>query len=470
MRLKNKKVLVMGLGLHGGGVAVVNWLIKHGAKVTVTDLKTKKELAPSLLGLARLQAIKLVLGQHRDIVIQNPAVPRESKYLKIARKSGATIENEASFFFKHCKGKIIGITGTRGKSTTATLIYELLNISRGGSQPAPTTRVNNIWLAGLPQRPMIAILDQVRNNDLVILELSSWQLEILGQQKTSPHVAVITNIYPDHLNRYSGMNSYINAKKNIFRFQTKDNYSILNLDSPEVKKIGKTVVSQKFWFSKNYFNEQNGCFIKNDNIIFRHDGKESKLASLKDIKLAGEHNLENVLAALPVAGIYKVSAKKIAAFLKKPIQLPGRLEFIRTVQGVRYINDTTATTPEATMAALKTLSCNMKHETCNKIILIAGGSDKGLNFKELIEDIKKYCKALILLKGKGTDRIKKMLQVSCYKFHVTEVNNMIEAVSIVRSFSKKGDIILLSPACASFGLFINEFDRGDQFNKAVEKL
>lgn len=447
MNLKGKKVLVMGLGLHGGGAAVVKWLVKHGAQVTVTDLKMKKELKASIDKLKNLK-LRWVLGQHQvsdfknhDLIIQNPDVSRDSRYLKIAKTAGVGIENDASLFFKNCRGKIIGLTGTRGKSTTAVLINQLVPKS---------------YLAGLPQKPMLAVLDQIKAGGTAVLELSSWQLEILGQQKLSPDIGVVTNIYPDHLNRYSGMVAYIKAKKNIYRFQDKKDFIILNLDNSETKKMGQEVLAQRFWFSKKYFADQNGTFVKNNKIYFRHQGKTVQLASLSDIKLLGEHNLENILAAITVAAIYKVSVKKITSVLKTFAGLPGRMEFICKVKGVSYINDTTSTIPDATIAALSQLGGK-------KTILIAGGDFKNIpdqKYKQLAGLIKYRCKAVVLFSGQGSQQLLKQLE---FEPLVSQVSNMSKAINIAQNFAQAGDTILLSPACASFNLFINEFDRGDQF-------
>ena len=471
LNLKNKQVVVMGLGLHGGGLAVTNWLLKKGSKVTVTDLKTAKELKPTLnkINPSLKKRIVFVLGKHReidfkkaDIIVQGPGVPTESKYLKIAKKSGVAIENDASLFFKHCKSKnIIGVTGTRGKSTTSALIRQLLNKSK------------KTWLAGQSQKPELEIVDKIKSNDLVVLELSSWQLEILGQLKLSPAVSVVTNIYPDHLNRYSGMKSYIAAKKNIFTNQSKNDFTILNLDNAETKKLGKTVPAIRFWFSKKSFKSQNGSFIKNNNIVFRSNGIEKKLVRISDIKLRGDHNLENVLAAVTIAGIFKVPTVKIKQVLSKFSGLPDRMELVKEVKGVKYVNDTTSTTPDAAIAALSPETWNLKPETRN-IILIAGGSDKKVpqvKFDDLAKQIKKTCKAVILFKGQGSNKIKKSLN----RFHVSgfmfqDISNMSAAIKVAQSIAKKGDIVLLSPACASFGLFVNEFDRGDQFKKIISKL
>ena len=471
MNLKGKKVTVMGLGLHGGGVATVLWLVKHGAKVTVTDLKSEKELALALNKLeikrSKDQEIEMVLGRHReidfnqaDLIIQNPGVPRESKYLKIARKAGISVENDATLFFKNCPAKIIGVTGTRGKSTTSSLIYELLKKSEIRNQKSE----KKVWLAGLPQKPMLDILDQVKPNDIVVLELSSWQLEILGQQKLSPHIAVVTNIYPDHLNRYPGMKEYIAAKKNIFHWQNSDDFVVLNFDNPQTKTMGQEVVCRRFWFSKKYFSEQNGCFVKGKAIYLRKEGKVIKKANLNDIKLFGWHNLENVLAALAAVAPFRIPAKDIKSVLNKFPGLPGRLELVREAGGIKYINDTTATTPDAAMAALKLAKRK-------NVILIAGGDTKNIpdaKYKELAKLMKQRCKAIILFSGRGSEQIRTQLKAVKFKPFVFGVSEMTEAVSLAQSFSRKGDTILLSPSCASFDLFINEFDRGAQFERAVK--
>jgi len=466
---QGKKVTVMGLGLHGGGVACVNWLIKHGAKVTVTDLKMKEELISSVSKLASLQVCKLILGRHREqdfetanLIVQNPGVPKESKYLKIARNAGIPIENEASLFFKNCPAKIIGVTGTRGKSTTVSLVYEMLKRSAVRNQRSG----GRVWLAGLPQQPMLDILDKVEKDDLVVLELSSWQLEILGEQKLSPHIAVFTNVYPDHLNRYKGMADYIAAKKNIFAWQKQNDFAVLNLDNPQTKKLGQAVASKRFWFSKKYFAEQNGCFVKNNQIFLRRNGQEKRLAKVSDIKLFGWHNLENVLAALAATASFDVSPLAIESALKQFKGLPGRLELIKEKKGIKYINDTTATTPDATIAALRLAKKR-------NVILLAGGDTKNIpaaKYQELAKIIKQKCKAVILFSGPGSEQIKKQLKLIKYKPFIDKVNEMTSAVILAQSFGKSGDTILLSPASASFNLFINEFDRGDQFKTITSRL
>lgn len=429
-----QKIVVMGLGLHGGGVAVVKYLVKNGASVVVTDLKTKKQLQDSLDKLKGLK-VKYVLGKHNesdfknaDMIVQNPGVPRESKYLKIARKSLIPIENEASLFFKYCPGLIVGVTGTRGKSTTSSLVYEILKTE------------NKTWLAGLPGQPMLDIIDKVGESDIVVLELSSWQLEILGEQKLSPDVAVVTNIFPDHLNRYKSMSAYISAKKNIFKFQNKNDFTVINFDNADSKKLASGVKAKLIKSSK----KSNAKYFKYSNLL-------------------GDHNLNNLSLAISVASVFKIKQENIVKALKKFKGLPNRLELIRQKSGVGYYNDTTSTTPDATIAALKSFPKK-------KIILIAGGDTKKIpqqKYNDLAKEINSSCKALVLLEGEGSKQIIKNVK---HKKVITKLKTMIEAVAVAEILAAKGDVVLLSPACASFNLFVNEFDRGDQFNRAVKEL
>jgi UDP-N-acetylmuramoylalanine--D-glutamate ligase len=459
--LKNKKVLVMGLGLYeeGSGIAATKFLLSAGAKVTVTDLKTKEQLADQIKRLgASAKNIKWVLGCHHeadfksaDLIIKNPGVPRTSKFLKIVSTKKIPVYTDISLFFElFDRSRIIGITGTRGKSTTTTLIHELIKtVDRGA-----------IIGGNIKKSPLLQ-LKSIKQRSVAILELSSWMLESLESIKKSPHIAVFTNIYPDHLNTYDGLSDYIEAKKNIFKFQTLQDYLVISRDNPSALKAGRKTPSQRYWFSKKYFAQENGVYIKNGWIYFRQNGREQKICSVKNVFLLGEHNLENVLAAVAVAMIFGVKPVVIKKLLGQFKGVADRLEFLREVSGVKYYNDTTSTTPEATMAALKALGKK------KNIVLIAGGSDKGLKFGELAKLIKKSCREVVLLKGAGTDRLKRFLSSGVT---YSEVASMAEAIGLAKTFAKRGEIVLLSPACASFGMFKNEFDRGDQFKKIIKSL
>ena len=411
---KNKKVTIMGLGLLGGGVGVAKFFCKQGAEVLVTDLKTKRQLKESVDKLKGL-SIEFVLGKHRkedfintDLVIKNPGVPADSPYLKIAKKHKIPIKTDVSIFFDLCQAPIIGITGTKGKSTTATLIYLLLK-----------KKYNKTFLAGNIGISPLEILSKITEKSKVILELSSFELEDLKQ---SPHIAVITTLFPDHLNRYKNFREYIEAKKPIFKYQRKNDILILNYDNPEVKKLASEAPSKVLFF-------RNSC----------------------------------ISDALAVAKLFKISKKDIKKVLSNFKGVPNRQELIAAKKGVKYVNDTTATTPQSVILAINTFK---KRFPNSRIILIAGGLDKNLNYKNLAEEIKRNVSSLILLPGTASNKIKRELG----SFKINWARSMKKAVKKAVSLAQKGDIILLSPGAASFNLFKNEFDRGEQFKEAVKNF
>ncbi len=463
-----KRVTVMGLGLHGGGASVALWLAKHGARVTVTDLKTKKELQSSI---TRLQLttdnLQLHLGRHRkqdfidtDMVVRNPAVPIESPFLKIAEKHGIPIESEATLFFKYCASKnIIGVTGTRGKSTTSAMIATILK----ESQNQKITKSHRVWLAGnIRTTPMLSIVDRVKPNDWVVLELSSWHCEDMDRHRISPHVAVVTNLLQDHLNRYTGMRSYARAKEGIVRYQKEGDIAVLNQENAWTRAMAKKTKAKIYWFpNKN---------LQLTTPTLTVGAPTLSGVGAYNLQLVGEHNRMNAQAAATVTHALGVPLRIIRSAIRTFRGLPDRLEYIGTVRGVRYYNDTTATTPDATIAALETLSKNHKNKKTKKhIVLIAGGSDKNLDYHLLMPWIKKTCKAVVLLPGTATKKIKKSV-VSCQLSVVAEAATMPSAVRKAASLATRGDIVLLSPAAASFGLFQHEFDRGDQFRTLVKML
>ncbi|MBU0597859.1 UDP-N-acetylmuramoyl-L-alanine--D-glutamate ligase [Patescibacteria group bacterium] len=453
--LKNKKVTVMGLGLHGGGVSIVKWLSKQGASITITDMRSRSELYPSLKQLKSLK-VKLVLGKHKqedfkgvDLIIKNPGVPKESKFLSIAKKYKIPIETDISIFMQLTKALVIGVTGTKGKSTTSSLIYELLKAAK----------LNPI-LAGNIRKPPLDELNKVNKNTPVILELSSWQLEDIIQLKKSPNIAVVTNILPDHLNRYKSFPEYIKAKTLITKYQCHNDIAILNYQDKNVKQKFSKVKSKKYWFSANR-HKKAGCFIKNDRIYFTEHKKNQFVCYTKDIMLPGSHNVSNALAAITIAKIFRLPNISIKIVLRHFKGIPNRLQFVGSWHGTKFYNDTTATTPEAAMAGIKCFN--------KKIILIGGGTDKKLNYNNLAKLIKKQVKFLVLFKGTASDKISEQLIKNKFR-NWQWVKNMNEAVKIAKKNSTKQDIVLLSPGAASFGLFQNEFDRGDQFISNIKRL
>jgi len=462
--VKGKGVLVMGLGLHGGGVATVKWLVKHGAKVTITDLRGRIILQPSLEKLQGLP-VQYVLGKHRtadfqkaDMVVQNPGVPNDSPYLAIAKKFGARIVNEATLFFENVKSfHIIGVTGTKGKSTTSTLIHSILRLRQPKALLAGNIRTT----------AMLDILDRVKPGTPVVLELSSWQLEGLFDIRTSPHIAVMTNIYEDHLNRYGSLREYIRAKERIIAYQGERDCAVLNFDQPVLRAIGKAHAKrgkQVIWFSRK--REVDGAYIQKGWVCVRDGAKGAKILPLSDARIPGDHNMENVLASVAVAKLLHVPNAMIRKAIRRFRGVTGRLEYIGSIKGVRYYNDTTATAPDATIAALKALSALVSSKTKN-LILIAGGLDKDLAYVEMAKEIRRNIKALILFPGTATA---KLLSAGTGSVNVFRAQSMRAAVRIASKISAKGDIVLLSPGAASFGLFLHEFDRGDQFVAEVKAL
>jgi UDP-N-acetylmuramoylalanine--D-glutamate ligase len=410
---KNKKVLIMGLGLNGGGVGAAKFFAKQCANVLVTDLKTKEQLSESVAKLKAFPKIKFTLGGHReadfistDLIIKNPDVPSSSPYLEIARKNNIAIETDISLFFKLSDAFIIGVTGTKGKSTTASLICHILK-----------SKYKRTFLAGNIGISSFELLPKIKKGDKVILELSSFELEDLSQ---SPNVAVITNIFPDHLNRYASMAEYIDAKKRIFKFQNKNDILILNGDDPVVREFAKEAKSK---------------------VIF-----SSGQLAVETAKFLG------------------VPEKLIEKSVKNFKGVKSRQEFVGEISGVKYFNDTTATMPEAVIYAINTFAEKFPRA---KLIFISGGVDKGLNYTELSDEIKEKVSQLVMLPGTASDKIKDGLKD--YK-NLYEVFSMKEAVKKAKQLAGKGDLVVLSPGGSSFNLFKNEFDRGNQFVKAVKEL
>jgi UDP-N-acetylmuramoylalanine--D-glutamate ligase len=431
---KGKKVVIMGLGLNGGGVGATKFFCLQGADVLVTDLKSEERLKESLDKLSGLK-IKYVLGKHEesdfisaDLIIKNPDVPSTSPYLEIARKNNITVETDVSLFFKMSGAFIIGVTGTKGKSTTASLIYHILK-----------SKYKNTFLAGNIGVSPLELLPKVKRPkgypDKVVLELSSFELEDLKQ---SPDIAVITNIMPDHLNRYASMSEYVEAKKTIFKYQKKQDVLILNNDDPAAKEFSREAPGKVIFFSET----------------IEPDG----------FKLFGNHNLSNLSAAIEVAKLLKVPTKNIEKSIKSFKGVPNRQEFIREVKGVKYFNDTTATIPDATITAVNAFLQNFPN---SRLILVCGGQDKGLEYTKLSEIIRERVDEIIMLPGTASDKIKRGLR-DYTRMH--EVSSMLDAVKMAKKLSKDGDVVILSPAAASFNLFKNEFDRGRQFVKAVKEL
>jgi len=419
-----KKILIAGLGIAGGGAGAVNFLHKLGAKITVTDLKARKALEDSLLKIP--QNTKLILGKHRledflnaDYIIKNPAMPWSSFYLAEAKKKNIPILTDARIFFDFApREKIIGITGSKGKTRTAYLIKHFL---KGRYK---------VLLTGAPGTSVLSDLLKAGGYDWIIWELSSFDLENI---KKSPRIAIITNIFQEHLNRYSSFADYKNTKKNIIKYQIKNDISILP-DKSIFKKWAKEIDSKVF-----YFQEKNIHSLTSETSFF---------------------------AAKKTAQVFKIPEKEILKKFKNSKALEHRLEIARKYKNIVFINDSASTNPDATIFAIGKISKFFKIPFF-KIILICGGLDKKLDYKELSRRFPEL-KKVILLPGSASDKIKEETQNK--NKNLIEINSLDKAVKESVFWAEKGDVILFSPGATSFNLFRNEFDRGDKFKKLVKNL
>ncbi|MDP3973835.1 MAG: UDP-N-acetylmuramoyl-L-alanine--D-glutamate ligase [Candidatus Daviesbacteria bacterium] len=439
-KFKNKKVLIFGLGLNEGGVGSTRFFASLGARVRITDLKNAKVLKPSIDKLKRFPDIEYTLGEHEnkdidwaDLIIKNPAVKPNNSYIEYATKIGKRVEMDMGIFLEHVNpSQIIGVTGTKGKSTTTSLIFETLKA--GGE---------DVIVAGNIGKSVLDITKHVSPNSLVALEISSFQLEAFDKHGVSPRWAVITNITPDHLNYYSNMKEYVAAKRIIGKYQTAQDFLFLRKNEPVT--------------TKNHFLKG----LKGQIIYFSADDLPKDFHP----NLLGQHNRENIAAALSVAKIFKIPQRQALQTMAKFKGVPFRMELIKTWNGVKIINDTTATSPEAGIQAIKTAS----HIGSGNVVLVCGGMNKGMDYKAFTKVVSKNCKKVFFLEGDATDLIRSYkpgLQVQIFGLY----NDLEKLLSDVKAEVKPGDIVLFSPAATSFNLFQNEFDRGRKFNEAVQKV
>lgn len=432
----------MGLGLLGRGVGDTKFLAEQGADLIVTDLKTANELQPSLDELRGFRNIAYALGEHRladfrarDFILKGADVPIDSPYLEEARKRGIPIEMSASLFAKLTSATIIGITGTRGKSTTTHLICEILRRAYQESDTRVFLGGNVRGVATLP------LLQEAGSGDVAVLELDSWQLWGFGEARVSPHIAVFTTFFPDHMNYYKNdMERYLEDKANIFRYQNSSDILILGRQAaPLIRKRYPAIASR---------------------II-----TPPRLPLSWEIALPGEHNLENASLAAEAARQQGAKEDIIKSVIVAFPGLPGRLERVAKVGGVAFYDDTTATTPEASIAGLKALGGD------KKVVLIMGGADKGLDMSRLLLELARFSKAVIALPGTGTKRIESDLRRAVGDtIPLVFAASMEEAVRDAYRHAIPDSIVLLSPGFASFGLFRNEFHRGEEFVKSINVL
>lgn len=457
--LRGKRVLVMGLGTRRGGLGVTRYLAEQGASVTVTDLRPASGLGPVLDELADLP-IRFRLGEHRredfeaaEIVVRNPAVPAGSPWLAIARAAGARIEMEMSLFFRACPAPVTGITGTKGKTTTATICANMLRTAR------PDT-----VLAGNMGESALAALPQITPETPVILELSSWQLEGLAEHGLSPHIAVLTNISEDHLNTYPSMADYVEAKRHITRFQGPGDWFIVNHDDPLAWESRHAGSGRIVPFGSEYgVATEWGAWLDGDRLIWRWEGIDREICRTWNLSLPGQAAIMNVLAAAAAALLMGATEAEVRAALATQEPIPHRQEPVAIIAGVLFVNDTAATAPAAALAALDAFRER-------PVVLIAGGASKRCDLRELARRAANEAVAVVLLDGSATPEFQQLLLAAGVRQLSGPHNAMEPAVRAAAAFAKPGSVVLLAPGCASFGLFRHEFHRGEAFRSAVNLL
>jgi UDP-N-acetylmuramoylalanine--D-glutamate ligase len=460
------RVTVMGLGVHGGGLASALFFARRGAEVTVTDLRGPDALAPSLERLAGLP-VRCVLGRHdaadfenADLVIKNPAVPTGSPFLAAARERSVPVETDVSVFLSLARSPVIAVTGTKGKSTTASAIHHgLLRVSPGAR------------LGGNITVSPLEFLDDLAPTDPVVLELSSWQLgDLAGRGLLAPRISVLTVLLPDHLDRYPDMDAYVEDKKAVFREQEPGQRAVFNRDDPQQTLFPAETRADPFWYSASVLPEGlRGAWLEGDEGRLRTGPGAEVRTVLAGSRLPGRHNRMNLLAAGLALNLYGVKAGVIVRALGEFPGVEHRLELFREAGGIRWYDDSTATMPHAAAAALEALAA--------PVVLVAGGTDKGLDYTPLAAAARKAA-AVVLLSGTATDKLRPLLEAdgTAYAGPFDSLDAAVSRAADIARAEQAGRAteqpvsVVLSPGCASFGMFLNEFDRGRKFKEAVGRL
>ena len=452
--LKFKKVAIIGLGV--SNLPLLDYMYEKNAKVTVFDEKEEKDIEKNILEKLKNYKFDYFLGKNCfenlkgfDIIFRSPSFLPTRKELVEEEKRGAIITSEIEMLMKLTPATIIGVTGSDGKTTTTSLIYSILKNAG-----------YNTYLGGNIGIPLFTKLNEMKPNDIVVLELSSFQL--MGMD-VSPHIGVITNITPNHLNIHKDYEEYINAKKNIFKYQNKDDYIILNYDNDITRNCAKEAKSKVIFFSGKEKLE-NGFIVDNKIIKKCEDGIRTHILDCKDVLLRGEHNFENIATAIAATSSL-VDIDKSIDTIKEFKAVEHRLEYVRTIDDVKWYNDSVSSSPTRTIAGLKSFD--------EDIVLIAGGYDKNLDYTPIAKPILKKVKTLILLgqtSGKIFDAVKEEEEKENKNIDIFMVNTLEEAVNLARKQAKVGEIVLFSPASASFDMFKNFADRGNKFKDLVNKL
>lgn len=452
--IRNRKIAIIGLGV--SNIPLLSYLHDLGAKITVFDNRTIDNIDKNIMDIITNNNIEFSFGKNNlsklngfDIIFRSPTCREDWPELVKEAKRGAIITSEIEMLMELCPGTIIGVTGSDGKTTTTSLIYEI--VKKQGF---------NCYLGGNIGIPLFTKIQEMKPKDIVILELSSFQLMNIH---TSPNIAVITNISPNHLDFHKSYEEYIEAKKNIFKYQNEDGILVLNYDNEITRECAKEAKGKVIFFSRE--NKLDNGVILDDDIIKVCDNKLRKhILNTKDLLLRGKHNYENVCTAIAATLEIASTEKQIEAVT----QFKGvkhRLEFVKEINGVKWYNDSIGTSPTRTIAGLKSFN--------EKIVLIAGGYDKHLDYTPMAKPILDNVSVLILM-GQTSKKIKESVEnemkVEQKRIEIYECDTLQETVNTAKKVAKKGEVVLFSPASASFDMYKNFEERGDKFKSIVNSL
>ncbi|WP_286315784.1 UDP-N-acetylmuramoyl-L-alanine--D-glutamate ligase [Romboutsia ilealis] len=451
MNLKNKKVLLIGLAKTG--ISTIKHLNRLGAKVVVNDIKDKEKLKDILDELSDLNNVEYILGYHPenvddiDMTVASPGVPLDLPFILKLKAKNIEIIGEVELAYRLSQNPIfIGITGTNGKTTTTSLVGEIFKKAS-----------KDTYIVGNIGNPVIDTVDVANENSVLVTELSSFQLESVDKFK--PHISAILNFTEDHLNRHHTMKAYMEAKARIFENQDSNDFCILNYDDEEVRSLSDNVKAKKIFFSRKKCLEY-GIYLDEKKNIIINLGEKITLLNKDELSLPGNHNLENCMAAAAIAYVSNIDIDVIRKVLKTFAGVEHRQEFVRNLNGIMFVNDSKATNPDSSIKAIQSYN--------RPIVLIAGGMDKQSSFDEFLDIAKENVYALVLL-GETAQKIKECAQNKGFD-NITVVKDMKEAVNASYQIAKEGDVVLLSPACASWDMYKSFEVRGIDFKDNVNNL
>jgi len=453
-KLTGKQILILGLARQG--TALARFLAQRGARVTVSDLRDEAALAEEIAGLEGLP-VSYALGEHplslldeADLLCVSGGVPLDIPIVEEARSRGVPLSNDAQLFVERCPAPIVGITGSAGKTTTTALTGEMCR--EAGFRT---------WVGGNIGHPLIADLDEIEPDSIVVMELSSFQLELMT---ISPHVAAVLNVTPNHLNRHKTMDDYIAAKRQIIAHQSADDVAVLGYDDANARALALETPAELYWFSAGAEVER-GAFRTNGELTLRIDGVDREICQRSEIQLLGDHNVLNILAASTLAAVSGASLEAIRAVATSFTGVEHRLELVEELDGVRWYDDSIATAPERSLAALRSFDA--------PIVLLAGGRDKDLPWAPFAQEAVERVQHLITF-GEAGPMIARVVEAaqngSTRLDQITEVETMAQAVTAAARVARSGDVVLLSPGGTSYDAFRDFAERGDQFKALVRAL